>query len=155
MSVSDYATERRLYRDRDSAMLAGVCAGIAAFLGFNLTATRLVAVVALFATGPIFVVAYIAAALLIPVSDRETPFDRNGEYKESRRDRRHRRRAERLRRKAERYESYREKVAEKPEISARAQIIREKCADLDTRLQILERHVTSKKFQIEQELSRL
>lgn len=155
MSATDFASERRLYRDRDSAMLGGVCAGIAAYLGFNLTATRLIAVIALFATGPIFIVAYIAAALLIPASNRESPFDRNGEFKESRRERRHRRRAERLRRKAERYEAYREKAAEGPEVSARAEMIRERCADLDARLQVLERHVTSKKFQIEQELSRL
>ena len=159
MSTTRTADDRRFYRDADRAMLGGVCAGIAGYLGFNLCATRFLALIAFFMTGPLFVIAYIAAVLLIPsASSREFPYevDRRSEARrESRRERRHRRRAERLRRKAERYESYRETVREAPEVSARAELIREKCADLDARLQVLERHVTSRKFQIDQELSRL
>lgn len=159
MSTSRTFDDRRFYRDADRAMLGGVCAGIAGYLGFNLFATRFLAVIALFMTGPLFIIAYIAAVLLIPsASGREFPYEvdpRADARRESRRDRRNRRRAERLRRKAERYESYRESGAEAPEVSARAEIIREKCADLDARLQVLERHVTSRKFQIDQELSRL
>lgn len=159
MSTTRTATDRRFYRDADRAMLGGVCAGIAGYLGFNLCATRFLAVITFFMTGPLFVIAYIAAVLLIPsATGREFPYEvdpRAEQRRESRRERRHRRRAERLRRKAERYESYRESVADAPEVSARAELIRERCADLDARLQVLERHVTSRKFQIEQELSRL
>ena len=76
MSSTSTSAPRRFYRDADRAMLGGVCAGIAGYLGFNLFATRLLAVVALFATGPLFVIAYIAAALLIPsASGREFPYE--------------------------------------------------------------------------------
>ncbi|MEL7187415.1 MAG: PspC domain-containing protein [Pseudomonadota bacterium] len=164
MSTTSSMHERRFYRDADRAVLGGVCAGIAGYLGFNLCATRFLAVIAMFMTGPLFIVAYIAAVLLIPsASGREFPYEvspgkasfGSDEHRESRRERRHRRRAERLRRKAERYEAYRENVAEAPEVAARAEVIRERCADLDERLRTLEKHVTSRKFQIEQELDRL
>ena len=56
----------RFYRDADRAVLGGVCAGLAGYLGFNLKATRFLAIIAFFTAMPIAVVAYLAAVFLIP-----------------------------------------------------------------------------------------
>ena len=39
-------TGRRLYRDADRAVLGGVCAGLATYLGFNLKVTRFLCIIA-------------------------------------------------------------------------------------------------------------
>ncbi len=55
-----------LYRDRGNAWLAGVCAGIAAYLGVDRTAVRLATVAGLiFFTLPTLTI-YIALAILLP-----------------------------------------------------------------------------------------
>ena len=70
--------DRRFYRDADRAILGGVCAGIARYMGFNLCATRFLAVLAFFMTGPLLIVAYIAAIFLVPsASGREFPYEVN------------------------------------------------------------------------------
>ena len=153
MTGSDTMTERRFYRDADRALLGGVFAGIARHLGFNLCVTRILAVMLFFMTGPLTIVAYIAAVLLIPSES-----SRDGES--PRRSRRGRRRRRRERREARRQEREQAEFAAAPRYQSsrrteRAEIIREKCEDLDQRLRRLEKHVTSRRFQIEQELSRL
>jgi phage shock protein C len=55
-----------LYRDRENAWLAGVCAGIAAYLGVDRTVVRLATVAGLiFFTLPTLTI-YIALAILLP-----------------------------------------------------------------------------------------
>ncbi len=68
--MSTYAgmSERRLYRDKDKAVLGGVCAGLAEYLGFNLKVTRFLAVIAFLCAMPFAVVGYLAAVFLIPSS---------------------------------------------------------------------------------------
>ena len=58
--------ERRFRRSADCAMLGGVCAGLADYFGFNLRATRLLAVVGFFINPLLATVAYIAAVMLVP-----------------------------------------------------------------------------------------
>ena len=60
---------RRFYRNADKAWLGGVCAGIADYFGFNLCATRLLALVAFF-TMPMTALGYLALVILIPSSKR-------------------------------------------------------------------------------------
>jgi phage shock protein C len=58
----------RLYRDRQNAMIAGVCAGIAEYAGLNRKGTRLV--LALLCLTPLLafiVVSYIVLAIVLPV----------------------------------------------------------------------------------------
>lgn len=63
---------KRLYRSRTDKKLAGVCGGIAEYLGIDPTFIRLLwACISLFAG--IGIAAYIIAALIIP----EAPFDWN------------------------------------------------------------------------------
>jgi phage shock protein C len=61
-------SDRRFRRSSDCRMLAGVCAGLAEYFGFNLRATRLLAVIGFFINPPIAVAAYLAAVLLVPAA---------------------------------------------------------------------------------------
>ena len=59
----------RLFRDKENAMLAGVCAGIADYFGFNRRGTR-VATVPLFLFPPFIpfvIVCYVILAIVLPV----------------------------------------------------------------------------------------
>lgn len=56
---------KRLYRSRTDRMLAGVCGGIADYLGADPTVVRIVTVVVALLPGPA-ILAYLAAWLLIP-----------------------------------------------------------------------------------------
>jgi phage shock protein C len=60
------ADHRRLVRLRDDRMVAGVCSGLAAYLGVDVTVVRLLAVVgAVFSFGTI-ALAYVVAWVLMP-----------------------------------------------------------------------------------------
>jgi phage shock protein C len=126
-----------LYRDKDRAMLGGVCAGLARYLGFNLRVTRILAFIAFLMAMPVAVVGYLAAVFLIPsvsLGDRSVKKERHF----------------RGRRKT-RYE----KATVKSPQPSYADIIDRRCRALDDRLARLEKHVTSRRFQLDQELSRL
>ena len=57
---------KRLVRRRDDRMIGGVCSGVAAYLGVDVTLVRLVTVLgAVFGFGT-FIVAYLVGWLLIP-----------------------------------------------------------------------------------------
>ena len=128
---------RGFYRDKDRAVLGGVCAGLAEYLGFNLKVTRLLAVIAFLMAMPIAVIAYMAAVFLIPsVSDKG--------YVSKRKKRRFRSR-----------KSSEEEVSNEVPKSSLAQDINIRCRSMDERLAHLEKLVTSKRFQLEQELNRL
>ena len=59
-------TNKRLTRRSDDRMIAGVCSGVADYLGLDVTLVRLLAVVAaIFSVGAV-AVAYIAAWILMP-----------------------------------------------------------------------------------------
>jgi len=139
----------RLYRDGDRAVLGGVCAGLAGYLGFNLKVTRFLAFIAFLMAMPIAVIAYLAAVFLIP-SASGLNFDVASEEFICRRRRSRKERKARKARKAR-------KVAEPavaPERSVADDIDR-RCHSMDERLVRLEKLVTSRRFQLEQELSRL
>jgi len=59
-------TTKRLTRRSDDRMIAGVCSGVADYLGLDVTLVRLLTVVAaIFSVGAV-AVAYIAAWILMP-----------------------------------------------------------------------------------------
>jgi len=147
MMTTNIELDRRLYRDADRAMLGGVCAGLADYLGFNLRVTRILAFIAFLTAMPIAVISYLAAVFLIPSTS-------NNDYEiESERIfvRRRKSRSTRRSRKEARKE---QREAEKSKPTAAADIDR-RCRTLDERLVRLEKHVTSRRFQLDQELSRL
>jgi len=57
--------EKKLYRSVTDRKIAGVCGGLAKYFGFDVNIVRVIATIAVLFTG-IGLVAYIAAALLIP-----------------------------------------------------------------------------------------
>lgn len=147
--MSASATPRRgFYRDADRAMLGGVCAGLAGSLGFNLRVTRILAFIALLMATPVAIVAYLAAVFLIPsVSDSGYDVSERNGFRGRRRS--CKKRKSRKERRAEKDES---KDTPRSNI---ATVIELRCQSMDERLVRLEKHVTSKRFQIDQELGRL
>jgi len=139
----------RFYRDADRAILGGVCAGLSGYLGFNLKVTRFLAIIACLMAMPIAVIAYLAAVFLIPSASRLN-FDVDAE--ESIYRRRKSRKARKARKARKRHEEAESTVA--PERLLKADIDR-RCHSMDERLVRLEKLVTSRRFQLEQELSRL
>ena len=118
---------RRFYRNRDKAMLGGVCAGIADYFGFNLCVTRLLAVVAFLAM-PVTALGYIALVLLIPsVSARDLPESPDP--------------------------AFRKKMRSSP--TQTMNDVRSRFKSLDRRLARLEKYVTSSRFQLDREFDRL
>ena len=63
--------ERRLYRltGEDESMIAGVCAGLAAYLRMDVTVVRVLVVILTIVTSGGAAIAYIAMALLVPPAD--------------------------------------------------------------------------------------
>src|SRR5271169_6218945 len=59
------STRYRLWRDRDRGIIAGVCAGIADYIGVEPIIVRLLAVLALFLFFPPTIAAYIILALVL------------------------------------------------------------------------------------------
>ena len=136
----------RLYRDADRAMLGGVCAGLAGYLSFNLKVTRFLAFIGFLMAMPVAVIAYLAAVFLIPSASGLELDVASEEFVCRRRRSRKARKARKARKEAE------------PEVPLKRTIaddIDRRCHSLDERLVRLEKHVTSRRFQLEQELSRL
>ena len=66
----------RLYRNRENAMLAGVCAGLADYFGFNRKGVRIVVILGAIFFLPFVAVAYLVLALLLPVKPNEVNVDK-------------------------------------------------------------------------------
>jgi phage shock protein C len=140
-------TRGRFYRDADRAVLGGVCAGVAGYLGFNLKMTRFLAFIAFLMAMPFAIIGYLAIVFLVPsASSRTYDVATEKRFGRRRRSRKEKARKARARKDAEYVE------AETPSV---ATVINHRCQSLDERLARLEKHVTSKRFQIDQELSRL
>jgi phage shock protein PspC (stress-responsive transcriptional regulator) len=60
------ATDKRLYQIQEGAMVSGVCMGLAAYFGVDVTIVRLIFVGLAFLSGGLFILAYIAMMLVIP-----------------------------------------------------------------------------------------
>lgn len=145
MTAMNAGSDRRFYRDADRAVLGGVCAGLAGYLGFNLKVTRLLAFIAFLMAMPVAVIAYLAAVFLIPSVSRYEDGESPGRH-ERRCEKREKRKARKARKKNETTAAPRSIIVSD---------INRRCESMDERLARIEKHVTSKRFQIEQELERL
>ena len=124
--------EGRLYRDADRAVLGGVCAGLARYLGFNLKVTRLLAVIAFLCAMPFAVVGYLAAVFLIPSSSSKV-YDKAA-YDEMRK------------------EELREEIRRaKPNVDE----VRRRYESMDERLARIEKYVTSSRYELDEKFRRL
>jgi phage shock protein C len=128
MSYDDTYPRRRFTRSKDRAVVAGVCAGLADYFGFNLRVTRILAVVSLVMAMPVTLIAYFGAVLLIPSS----------------RDERNRSAYD---------DDFRRAVRASP--AQTLGNVRRRYQSLDRRLARLERYVTSSRFNLDQEFRKL
>ncbi len=131
-------------------MLGGVCAGLAGYFGLNLRVTRILAFIAFLMAMPFAVIGYLAAVCLIPAAS----FRDDATVIESRRCCWGRRRS-RASRAERRREERRPPPAEEPQTRTRLNEVKEKSRELDQRLRELEKEVTSRRFQLEQEFRKL
>ena len=128
MSDYDSYRRRRFYRSRDRAVIAGVCAGLADYFGFNLKVTRILVVIAFFMAMPVTLLAYFGTVFLVPSAppdDRLPGFD--PEFRRALRS------------------SPRQTLGD----------VRRRFQSLDGRLARLERYVTSSRFNLDQEFRKL
>jgi phage shock protein C len=128
--VSSYASipRRKFYRNRDRAMVAGVCAGLADYFGFNLKVTRILAVISLLMAMPVTLVAYFGTVFLVPAMPpgrHEPPYDAE----------------------------FRKAVRSAPRQTLGD--VKRRFQSLDSRLARLERYVTSSRFNLDQEFRNL
>ncbi len=121
----------KLYRNGDDGVIAGVCAGIADYFGFDLTVTRAITVVAGFFFWPFVVVLYIVLALVL--EKRSTDGER--------------------RRRDDADAELERRVRAEPHATLHS--VRHRFRELDGRLQRLEKYVTSDRFRLDREFEGL
>jgi phage shock protein C len=66
-----------LMRPKEGRMIAGVCAGIAAYLGLDVTLVRVIWAVVAVLTGGAGALAYLAAWIIIPDEGKRSPVPEN------------------------------------------------------------------------------
>lgn len=128
MSRYDGIPHRRFYRNADKAKVAGVCAGLADYFGFNLKVTRLLAFISLLMAMPVTLLVYFTCVLLVPSAPDQA--------KQARVD-----------------PNFRQALRASP--GQTLGDVKRRYQSLDSRLAKLERYVTSAKFNLDQEFRRL
>jgi phage shock protein C len=124
----DSMPRRRFFRNSDKAMIAGVCAGIADYFGFNLRVTRFLTVIVLLVCGPVTLLAYFGMVLLVPSNRHET--------------------------RRENFDpEFRQALRSDP--ARTLSDVKRRFQSLDNRLARLERYVTSSRFNLDQEFRNL
>lgn len=134
----------KLYRDGERGMIAGVCAGLADFFDVNVKMLRIaVAVGALFF--PSLILAYIVLALLLK---KKSAGDRNGTADELKK---------RKKKRARRDDGTATGLGNRDGVAPQATLsrVRRRFADLDARLQRLEKYVTSERYRLDREFEGL
>ena len=132
MSTFAGTPERRLYRDADNAVLGGVCAGLARYLGFNLKVTRFLAFITFLCAMPFAIIGYLAAVFLIPSSSSKVHDAAACEEF--------------------RKEELREEIRRaKPSVDE----VRRRYKSMDERLARIEKYVTSSRYELDEKFRRL
>ena len=132
MSTFAGTSGRRFYRDADRAVLGGVCAGLATYMGLNLKVTRFLCIIAFLCAFPFALIAYLGICLLVPASSSRV-------YAEDLNDER-------------RKDALRDEILQaKPSVNE----VRERYQSMDERLARIEKYVTSSRYQLDEEFRRL
>ena len=120
---------KKLRRDKIDGVFGGVCSGLGNYFGIDHIIVRLIIVLSFFMTGGTTLLIYLLLWLFIP-KDKRAPYRR--EYREARRARRKQREA-----------------PEEPLVrTASFRDVKSKFRSLETRLQDLERSITSKEWKL-------
>jgi phage shock protein C len=128
MSAVDSISPRRFYRNRDRAVVAGVCAGLADYFGFNLKVTRVLAVICLLMAMPMTLLVYFGTVFLVPAMPSSGP-------------------------QADYDPDFRHALRSSPKRTMGD--VKRRYQSLDSRLARLERYVTSPRFNLDQEFRKL
>lgn len=144
MSAQATTFDGRFTRNADKACLGGVCAGFADYFGFNLRVTRLLVVIAFFVAPPLTLLLYIAIVLLVPAVSSGPRYGKQGRARR-RAARRGRCRMSRRQKRQAAEEAERELADE----------VSERCRSLDERLAIIEKYVTSSRYDLDREFRNL
>lgn len=123
----EHKNPHRLYRDKDKAILGGVCAGFADYFGLNLKAVRLIVIACSVFFFPVAVVTYVVLVILLPSRPQNL-------YK------------------SEAQEKFWRGVSIEP--SNVFSNLSHRFKELDMRLQKMETYITSKEFEMDRELGR-
>ncbi|MGB5543276.1 MAG: envelope stress response membrane protein PspC [Gammaproteobacteria bacterium] len=118
---------RRMYKDRENRMICGVCAGVADYFGFDRAATRVLTVVLQFMFPATFLV-YLVMCMVLPKKPGEMYQDREEEQ-------------------------FWSSVRQSPVATVAS--VRHTMRELDTKLQRMERYVTSPGFGLDREFREL
>jgi phage shock protein C len=108
-------------------MLGGVCSGLANYFGFNLRVTRILAVIAFFVAMPMAVIVYLAVVFLVPA--RAIGQEARGRSK-----------------------IWRARRASPEQMASE---VRSKTQSLDRRLARLEKYITSRRYELDEEFRNL
>lgn len=126
---NDRLSGAKFFRVKDSAWIAGVCAGIAHYFGVSVKASRFLACIALLFFGPVAVFLYLGATFLVP--SRYLPPEYND------------------------VEDYEFHQAMRAAPATTIGDVRRRYQQIESRLARLERHVTSPRYRLDQEISNL
>jgi len=133
MSTYESISQRRIYRNKDRAIVAGVCAGLADYFGFNLKVTRILAVICLLMAMPMTLLVYFGTVFLVPAMPDPGPrHSHDPEFHDP---------------------DFRRAVRSAPKQTVGD--VRRRYQSLDSRLARLERYVTSPRFDLDQEFRKL
>lgn len=127
---------RKFYRDKDNAKIAGVCAGMADYFGWDVTIVRIGWVLATIFSGGWPIVAYVLAAWLVDDKPRALTYREDSRYAEARDEIDTSRRA---------IATYRPRTWQFSDVKNRFDRV-------EDRLRTLEQCVTSREFQMDREL---
>jgi phage shock protein C len=130
MSTGYYSEPRRtnrLYRDTRRGMIFGVCAGLAEYFAFDLRVTRVLTVVGAMFAFPVVCISYLVLAFMLPRKPDSGTTDV--------------------------YDPVQRQVRSDPHDMLSS--VRYRFRDLDSRLQRLEKYVTSSRFDLDSEFRRL
>ena len=130
MNDQYYAEPRRtnrLYRNPRRGMIFGVCAGFAEYFAFDVKVTRVLTVVGAMFAFPIVCISYLVLGFMLPVKADSGPADH--------------------------YDPVQRHVRADPHDMLSS--VRYRFRDLDSRLQRLEKYVTSSRFNLDSEFRRL
>jgi len=119
----------KLYRSRSDRKIAGVCAGVAEYFGFDVTITRVVVLLGAVFFTPSVVVVYVILAMVLDERPPEAGGRREEDIELERR------------------------VRAEPHATLHS--VRHRFRDIDRRLQRMEKYVTSERFSLDREFEGL
>ena len=133
----NHSRGRKLRRNKIDGVIAGVCSGLGDFFGIDHTMIRIIIVIRLFMTAGNILWVYLGFWIFVP-SDKRAPYRR--EYREARKAR-----------KIQKSKAYNKGPYDAPSPTATFKDVKSKYRSLETRLQDLERSITSKEWKLRQD----